>query len=152
MITFDLNNPFKFTVKDQNGSEKELSGTFRELTKKEQHDFKVKNEAIEKTVKKAQSIIDKLKRNVKMIEIKEKTEDWAGVESLTVENFQLEDDLIKITDKFDVEEERKAIMKTRFVLCLGGENRDEIIELAETYGYEELMSVVAKAVVEGKQI
>jgi len=151
MATLDLSNAFTFTTKDQLGNEKELLGTFRDLTKKEQNDFKNKNEAVETTIKKAQKIIDSIKRNARYIEIKEKTEDWSGIEKLTTENYKLEDELVKITDKFNADDERRNILKDRFTLCLGGEHKDEITELAEAYGYEELMKVIGEAIAEGKQ-
>jgi hypothetical protein len=150
MALLDLSNAFTFTTKDQLGNEKELSGTFRDLTKKEQNDFKNKNEAVEVTIKKAQKIIDTIKRNARYIEIKEKTEDWGGIEKLTTDNYKLEDELIKITEKFNADEERRNILKDRFTLCLGGEHKDVIMELAEAYGYEELMKVIGEAVAEGK--
>jgi len=150
MALLDLSNAFTFTTKDQLGSEKQLSGTFRDFTKQEQNSFKNKNEAVEATIKKAQKIIDSIKRNARFIDIKEKTEDWAGIEKLTVENYKLEDELVKITDKFNADDERRNILKDRFTLCLGGEHKDEIMELADTYGYEELMKVIGEAIAEGK--
>lgn len=150
MITLDLNNNFTFTTKDQFGNETEFKATFRELTKKELTEFKAKNEAIDKYIKDGQKTIEQIKRTSKLIEIKEKTEDWEGVEKLTLEMHKLEDSLYKLTDKFDAESERLKVLKERFELCLGGDNKDDIIELAETYGYDTLMNTITEAIREGK--
>lgn len=152
MITLDLNNNFAFNTKDQFGNETEYKGTFRELTKKELQDFKAKNEAIDKYIKDGQKNIEQIKRTHKLIEIKEKTEDWEGVEKLTYELHKLEDSLYKLTDKFDAENERLKLLKERFDVCLGGEQKDEIIELAETYGYDTIMNTITEAIREGKLV
>lgn len=150
MITLDLNNQFVFTTKDQFGETAEYKGTFRELTKKELAEFKAKNETTSATIKKAQALIEKAKRITKSIEIKEKLEDWASVDELTKDLHKTEDELYKLSDKFDAESERLNMIKERFELCLGGEQKDEIIDLADTYGYDTLMDIITEAIREGK--
>lgn len=149
MTTFDLNNNFTFNLVDGT-NEKKLSGTFRELTKREQLDFKRKNEAIETTIKQGIALAEKIKRNNRMIDIKEKTEDWKAIEKLITETNKLEDEIQKLSESFSPDEERNNILKERFELCLGGADKDEIMHLAETHGYETVFGVIGDAIREGK--
>lgn len=145
MITFDLTNTFQFNYNGET-----LEGSFREFTKSEHRDFKAKNEAITQEAKHGQELANKIRRNERLMEVKEKTEDWKGLEKLMAENNKLEDELKALADSFSETHEKNEALRDRFELCLGGKDRDTIIELAETHGYEVVFKTIGEAIEEGK--
>jgi len=150
MILLDLSNPFEFTLRDQDGNETQIKGTFREYTKKEQQEAKDKYEKLIATAEKVNLIARKITRNEKLIEVKEKLEDYQSMDKLLTDTNKLEDELIKINKTVNVDEAGDGL-KDRFALCLGGEQKDEIIDLAETVGYQKVYEKIAEGVIKGKQ-
>lgn len=148
MKLLDLSNPFKFTLRDQNGDETVLEGTFRAYTKKEQETAKKKYSGAVKGAEEVQKIARKIGRLVKQIEIKEKLEDYEEVDKLYAEQTALEDELEALSEDFSKLGDKG--LKERFNKCLGGEQRDEIIALAEAVGYETVYSKIVEGMQEGK--
>lgn len=151
MLTLDLSNPFTFTLKDQFGVEKEVSGTFREMTKKEQSDFKDKNEKLNKVVRQGEKLINKINRNKQLMILLEKSEQFKEASTLFVETADLEDQLNTLSDSFDPAKERNMILKARFETCLGGSDIGAIMEVGEVYGYDRVLDVILKSIAEDKE-
>lgn len=149
MVSFDLSNPFTFSLKDGD-TETTINGTFRELTKAERISLKQKSEKIEAVTKKAISLLDKKARNERLITVKEKSEDWKGVEKLIIEVNKMDEELQTIQDTFDADKEKESLQKESFELRLGGQDRAQIMELAEAHGYDAVISVIVEAIQEAK--
>lgn len=148
MKLLDLSNPFQFTLRDQNGTETLLEGTFRTYTKKEQDEAKKKYEGVVKGAEEVQKLARKLGRLERQIEIKEKLEDYEAVDALYAEQTKLEDKLEALSKKFsDVGNDG---LKERFNKCLGGDQKEEIIKLAEAVGYDTVYNKITEGIQEGK--
>lgn len=150
MMTLDLSNPFTFTLKDQFGVEKEVSGTFREMTKKEQSDFKAKNEALNAIVKQGEKLINKINQNKQLIVLHEKAEDYKSASALLIATAVLENELNDLSESFDPSKERNDVLRFRFKTCLGGSDVDTIMEVGEMYGFDRVLDVILKSIAEDK--
>lgn len=148
MQLLDLSNPFEFTLRDQEGNETLLKGTFRTYTKKEQDLAKKKYDGAVKDAKEAQKLAHKLQRLEKQIVIKEKLDDYEAVDKLYEQQTELEDKLEALGEDFDKLGDKG--LKERFNKCLGGDQRDEILALAEQVGYEVVYAKISEGVQEGK--
>jgi len=149
MILLDLNNPFSFTLRDQDGNETELKGTFREYTKKEQADAKNKHESTLKSINRMRDISRTIARNERTITVKEKLEDYKAVDKLITANNKLEDELKTLSETIDKDSADNSL-KERFELCLGGDDKETILTLAEQVGYETVYSKILEGVKAGK--
>lgn len=149
MILLDLNNPFTFTLRDQDGNETELKGTFREYTRQEQKDAKDKYTKLLTVAEDLQKIGRKIARNERQIEIKEKLEDYKAVDKLVTATNKLEDELEALGATVDKDSGDNSL-KERFNVCLGGDQKDEIIELAENVGYQTVYAKIIEGLTAGK--
>lgn len=150
MKLLDLNNPFTIKLRDQEGNEKDLKGTFRTYTKEEQLEAKKKYSDVVKNTEEIQKVARNLQRVAKQVEIKENLKDYEAVDKLYGEQMKLEDKLESLGKKVkDVGDEG---LKERFAKCLGGEHKDEILALAEAVGYEVVYAKITEGVQEGKSI
>lgn len=148
MKLLDLSNPFEFTLRDQEGNETPLKGTFRTYTKKEQDTAKKKYDGAVKGAEEAQKIARKIGRLAEKIEIKKKLEDYKAVDELDDEKSALEDKLEALSDDFNKIGDKG--LKERFDKCLGGDQREEILSLAEQVGYDTVYAKITEALQEGK--
>lgn len=148
MKLLDLSNPFQFTLRDQDGNETILKGTFRTYTKEEQSEAKKKYDEYMKGADEVRKLGRKLERTMKQLEIKEKLEDYDAVDKLYTEQTKLEDKIEALGKKFDGVENDG--LKDRFEKCLGGDQRDEIMQLAEQVGYDVVYAKISEGVQEGK--
>lgn len=149
MILLDLSNPFTFTVRDQNQNEKELKGTFREYTKEEQINANNKHKALLKKNEEAEKITRSLQRLYRKIDIKLKLEDYEAVDKLDDEISKLEDKAEKLGKGVDLDVYNEGL-KERFELCLGGDDKEDILELADRVGYAKVYEKIAEAIQAGK--
>lgn len=149
MILLDLSNPFTFKLRDQFENEKEIKGTFREYTKEEQIKAKEKHEKAIKRGEEAQKITREIARNAKQIEVKENIKDYEAVDKLFTRNVTLEAKLEKLSKEVNKDSLDDGLVE-RFALCLGGDQKDEIIALAEQVGYQTVYAKISEAITAGK--
>jgi hypothetical protein len=150
MITLDLSNPFEFTLKDQFGNTKTVSGTFRELTKKEHDDFKKKNKTLEASAREGEGFVKKINHTKKLINLREKSGEYNVAANLMADLEAIERDFDAFSSSFDPVKERNDVLRARFNLCLGGDDRTEILEIAELYGFDRVLETILKAISEDK--
>lgn len=149
MILLDLSNPFKFTLKDQNGNKKVLEGTFREYTKEEHLEAKNKHKNLMKKNDESQKLVRELVRLNEKKDVKNKLEDYEAVDALIDQIAEKEEAITKLGKSVDLDVMEEGL-KFRFELCLGGKSRDDILELAERVGYAKVYEKIVEGVQEGK--
>jgi len=150
MTLLDLSNPFTLTVRDQDGNEKILTGMLREYTKKEKQTAKDKYKKLLDAAEELQKLSRKIARNERQIEIKEKLEDYKAVDKLLTETNKLEDRVEEISTHSMEAYKDDSGMKDRFNTCLSGDDKTDIIELAERVGYDVIYSKISESINEGK--
>jgi len=150
MTLLDLSNPFTVTGGDQDGNEKILTGMLREYTKKEKQTAKDKYKKLLDAAEELQKLSRKITRNERQIEIKEKLEDYKAVDKLLTETNKLEDRVEELSASSMEAYKDDSGMKDRFNTCLSGDDKTDIIELAERVGYDVIYSKISESINEGK--
>lgn len=149
MKLLDLSNQFTFKLRDQDGNEREIKGTFRDYTKKETEEAKKRHKEQVNASEKMQKLLRELKRNERSIEIKEKLEDYKAVDRLLNQNAKIEEELILLSEEATKEGAGNGL-KERFAICLGGDDKEEIMALADQIGYDVVFKTIQEAIFEGK--
>lgn len=147
MITLSLTNEFTFNTSD--GAE--FSGTFRELNLKEEKEFKDLAQLSIKLATKVDKIIKKMSKNEKRIAFFEAKNDFDEADKLEKKNEALAEEIRALSEEHKPNEQVNNTLRKRFNLCLGGDNREAIIKIAEEIGYKPVFDVIKKAIIEGKQ-
>lgn len=147
MATLNLTNPFTITI-DDGETTKDLKGTFRDFTRQEKEDFEQKHHDAHVQVKKSQSLVRKIEQLQRIVSLKEKQEDYEGQEMAMQELSSLVEELEAATEKVVFGANDDTLLRERFDVCLGGEDRELIIEIAETVGYAKVYHTITEAISE----
>lgn len=140
---------YEFEIKEFEDSTP-LKGFYRDLNSKELKELDKKHKEYTDAVKKGQELEKKLKRTVEQLAISTRKEDWENVEKLTNSKYKLEDELSLLTEKTKPEDKENDIVKWKMDICLTGEDKDKLIQLAENYGYLKVQKTIFEAIAEKK--
>lgn len=140
---------YEFEIKEFEDS-MPLKGFYRDLNSKELKELDKKHKEYTDAVKKGQELEKKLKRTVEQLAISTRKEDWENVEKLTNSKYKLEDELSLLTEKTKPEDKENDIVKWKMDICLTGEDKDKLIQLAENYGYLKVQKTIFEAIAEKK--
>ena len=141
---------YKFEFKEFEDSVP-LKGFYRDLNSKELKELDKKHKEYTDAVKKGLDLEKSLKRTIEKLAIFTRKEDWAKVEELTNDKDKFEDELSALSEKTKPEDKENAIVKWKMGICLSGEDKDKIIDLAENYGYVKVQKTIFEAIQEKKQ-
>ena len=141
---------YEFEIQEFEGSVP-LKGFYRDLNSKQLKEIESKHKEYNDAVKKGVELERKLKRAIEKLAIATRKEDWENVEKLTNEKFELEDQLMEHSVKIKPEDKENAIVKWKMNICLTGDDKDKIIDLAENYGYIKVQKTIFEAIQEKKQ-
>jgi len=131
--------------------DKSYTGEFLDLTKKEKKQSK---QMFEKQSKIATDLNNQIKKVAKLsrkIEIAEKQENWDNVEKHEKEKDAVEIRVNELSDNLDEISNLEEVYKRRLEVSLKSEDKDEILDLGELYGYERLHNVIAEDIAEKKE-
>lgn len=147
MATLSFLNPFSMDVEQADGTLKNIKSNLREFTKDEKASFNIENDELKATSKKANNIINKIKRLEERIDIRKRLERWEELEVLNEELYDLQDELELINEEFADNDVQDKQIKKRLELCLG-DNKEEILSLCEAQGYSKVLTVIYKSIEE----
>ena len=128
-----------------------LKGFYRDLNSKELKELDKKNKAFNDIVKQGTDLERKLKRVIEKIDTATRKEDWEAKDKLQDEKYALEDELLALADKTNPDDKGNDVIKWKMNICLTGEDKDKIIALAESYGYQKVQKIIFEAIQEKKQ-
>jgi len=125
-----------------------LKGTFRELTKEEKKTLKDNRKSIDDVKKESDKLVSKLT----LLENKKKSfEDqgqWESVQTINEEIDTVSQEINKTIEVFNDGELMENIFKKRLEISLGGEDKEEILEIGRKYSYQKVMETIERDIEE----
>ena len=143
MAKLTFKQPFILEVGDAT-----YSGTLNHLSKEQKKEFDKKSEQLKNQLEnlgKQVKAYEKLKRS---ISIAEKCDDWEEVRSLEKDLQKLESALEKLNNKIEEDNLSETMFKDRIEFSVESENKQDILEAGNIYGYGIVFETILKGVEE----
>ncbi len=137
----------KFTLEITSGeSEQTITGFLKRLTKKQEQDIKAKFKKEYATIEKIGELAKKAQRE----KLRSELNNTSDVEDVKKQSSELLDKLYELQDGIDEAKFREDIAKFRFDLSVESAQMEELLSLANDYGYSFLLEMINKDVTERK--
>ena len=143
MAKLTFKQPFTLEVGDAI-----YSGTLNHLSKEQKKEFDKKSEQLKSQLEnlgKQVKAYEKLKRS---ISIAEKCDDWEEVRSLEKDLHKLESALEKLNNKIEEDNLSETMFKDRIEFSVESDNKQDILEAGNIYGYGLVFETILKGVEE----
>ena len=126
------------------------TGTLSDLSKKQKKELKTKTASETKNSKELQKVFKKLDNIKAMFELADKADKYEDAIKYQKEKAALEDKLEKLIDSVG-ENDTESVYKVILEMSMKSDNKAEIIELAEEFGYELIFKTIDGDIAERKK-
>ena len=127
------------------------TGVLKELTKEQRKSFEATNKSKKEKTSQLEKKIKQLKKLKRRIEIKEKMEAWADVDTLEAELDTLEVELEERAEEISNPKELEKLYKQRLTLSIESLDLDAILSAGEEHGYQRVFETIIEDISEKKK-
>jgi len=131
--------------------DKTYKGTFTDLSKEQKAILKKESKKVKSQMDTLQKLTARVEAVERRISILEKLEKWDEVLELEKEKEKLTEEQAKLIETIEENDGIEAVFKKRLELSIQSDEKEEILQLGEQYGYQNVFNTILEDVEQNRK-